>query len=89
VPFDIVGTSTTIRGEPLTIGDDGSEGESEDTGETTLSSDIKEDDLDHQQQALVLGQARRDKSSRTTRVPLPKKRSRADTVIASPLLPNP
>jgi hypothetical protein len=71
------------------IGDDESEGESEDTGETTLSSDIEEDDLDHQQQVLLLGQARRDKSSRTTRVPLPKKRSRADTVIACPLLPNP
>jgi hypothetical protein len=71
------------------IGDDESEGESEDTGETTLSSDIEEDDLDHQQQVLLLGQARRDKSSRTTRVPLPKKRSRADTVIARPLLPNP
>ena len=71
------------------IGDDESEGESEDTGETTLSSDITEDNLDHQQQALLLGQARWDKSSRTTRVPLPKKRSRADTVIARSLLPNP
>jgi hypothetical protein len=71
------------------IGDDESEGESEDTWETTLSSDIEEDDLDHQQQVLLLGQARRDKSLRTTRVPLPKKRSRADTVIARPLLPNP
>jgi hypothetical protein len=45
------------------IGDDESEGESEDTGETTLSSDIEEDDLDHQQQVLHLGQARREKSS--------------------------
>jgi hypothetical protein len=66
------------------IGDD----ESEDTGESTLSSDIEEDDLDHQQEVLHLGQARRDKSLRTTRVPLPKKRSRADTVIARPPLPN-
>ena len=70
------------------IGDDESEGESEDTGESTLSSDIEEDDLDHQQEVLHLGQARRDKSLRTTRVPLPKKRSRADTVIARPPLPN-
>jgi hypothetical protein len=54
------------------IGDDECEGESEDTGEITLSSDIEEDDLDHQQQVLLKGQAHRDKSSRTTRVPLPK-----------------
>ena len=66
------------------IGDDASE----DAGESTLSSDIEEDDLDHQQEVLHLGQARRDKSLRTTRVPLPKKRSRADTVIARPPLPN-
>jgi len=71
------------------IGDDESEGECEETRETTSSSDIEEDDLDHQQQVLLLGQASRDKSSRTTRVPLPKKWSRADTVIARPLLPNP
>ena len=70
------------------IGDGKSEGESEDTGESTLSSDIEEDDLDHQQEVELLGQARRDKSLRTTRVRLPKKRSRADTVIARPLLPN-
>jgi hypothetical protein len=39
------------------IGDD----ESEDTGESTLSSNIEEDALDHQQEVLHLGQARRDK----------------------------
>jgi len=44
------------------IGDGKSEGESEDTGESTLSSDIEEDNLDHQQEVLLLGQARRDKS---------------------------
>jgi len=66
------------------IGDD----ESEYTGESTLSSDIEADDLDHQQEVLHLGQARQDKSLRTTRVPLPKERSRADTVIARPPLPN-
>jgi len=61
---------------------------SEDTGESTLSSDIEEDDLDHQQEVLHLGQVRQDKSLCTTRVPLPKKRSRTDTVIARPPLPN-
>jgi len=55
---------------------------------STLSSDIEEDDLDHQQEVLHLGQARRDKSLCTTRVPLPKKQSRADTVIARPPLPD-
>jgi len=64
------------------------EDDSEDTGECTLSSDIEEDDLDDQPEVLHLGQARRDESLRTTRVPLPKKRSRADTVIARPPLPN-
>jgi len=65
-----------------------SEDECEDLGESTLSSDIKEDDLDNQQEVLYLDQARRDKSIRTTRVPLPKKQSRADTVIARTSLPN-
>jgi len=64
------------------------EDDSEDTGESTLSSDIEEDHLDHQPEVLHLGQARRDKSLGTTRVPLPKKRSCADTVIARPPLPN-
>ena len=66
------------------IGDD----DSEDTRESTLPSDIKEDNLDHQQEVLHLGQARREKSLCTTRVPLPKKPSRADTVIPHPPLPN-
>ena len=60
----------------------------DDTGESTLLSDIKEDDLDHQQEVLQLCQARWDKSLCTTRVPLPKKLSRSNTVIARPLLPN-
>jgi len=46
---------------------------SNDTGESTLSSDINEDNLDHQQEVLHLGQARQDKSLHTTMVPLPKK----------------
>jgi len=60
----------------------------EDTGEFTLSCDIEEDDLDNQQEVLHLGQVCRDKSLRTKRVPLPEKRSHADTVIAHPPLPN-
>jgi len=71
------------------IEDDDGEGECEDTGETTLSSDIQEDDLDHQQQVLLLCRARRDKSSRTRMVPLPEKRSRADPVMARLVIPNP
>jgi hypothetical protein len=43
--------------------------ESEDLGESTLSSDIQEDDSDNQQEVLYLDQARRDKTIRTTRVP--------------------
>jgi hypothetical protein len=44
------------------ISDDESAGENEHTGEITLSSDIEEDDLDHQQQVLPLDQVCRDKS---------------------------
>jgi len=38
------------------------EDESEDTGQFTVSSDIEEDDLDHQQEVLPLGQVRQDMS---------------------------
>ena len=62
--------------------------ESEDTGESTSSSDIEKDDLDQQQEVLHPGQVRWDKSLRTTMVLLPKKWSRADTVIARPPLSN-
>jgi len=65
-----------------------SEHDSEDTGESTLSSDIEEDDLNNQPEVQHLDQVRRDMTIRTTRVPLPKKRSRADTVIARTSLPN-
>ena len=65
-----------------------SDDDSEDTGESTLSSDIEEHDLDNQQEVLHLGQARRNKSLRTSRVPLPKRWSRADTVIACLPRPN-
>ena len=65
-----------------------SDDEREDLEKSTLSSDIEEDELDQQQQVLLLGQVRRDKSFRSTRVPLPTKRSYADTGISHPLLPN-
>jgi len=65
-----------------------SDEDSEDTTESTLSSDIEADDLDNQQVVLPVDRACRDKSLRTTRVPLPRKRIRADTVIACPPLPN-
>jgi len=65
-----------------------SKNKSEDPGESTLSSNIEEDDLDNQHKVLYLDQAHRDKTIRTERVPLPKKRSRADTVIAPTSLPN-
>jgi len=60
----------------------------EDTGESTLSSAIEEDNFDDQEKVLHRGQVRRDTSLHTTRVPLPKKQSRADTVIGHPPLPN-
>jgi len=65
-----------------------SENESKDHGESTLSSDIEEDDLDNQQEVLHQDQVRCDKTIRNTRVPPPKKRSRAVTVIARTSLPN-
>jgi len=66
------------------IGDD----DSEDTRVSTLSSNIEEEDLDHQQEVVHLAQVCQDKSLRTTKVPPPKKWSHADTVIALPLFPN-
>jgi len=62
--------------------------ESEATGESTISSDIEEHDVDHQQEVLRLRQACQDKWLRTTRVPLPKNWSHADTAIAHSVLPN-
>jgi hypothetical protein len=49
---------------------------------STQSSDIEEDHLDIVQEVLHLDQTLRDKRLETTRVPLPKKRSDANTVIA-------
>jgi hypothetical protein len=62
--------------------------ESEDPVQSTLSSDIKEDNLDIPQEVLHLDQACLDKTIRTTRVPLPKKQSCTDTVIVRAPLPN-
>jgi hypothetical protein len=52
------------------------------TRASTQSSDIEEDHLDIVQEVLHLDQTLRDKTLETTRVPLPKKRSHANTVIA-------
>jgi hypothetical protein len=65
-----------------------SKNRSEDLGECTLSSDIKEDDLDNQQKVLHLDRTRCDKTIRTTRLPPRKKLSCADTVIAYTSRPN-
>ena len=65
-----------------------SDDKSEVLGESTLLSDIEEDDLDNRQEVLHLDQARHDKIIRTTRVPQPKKRNCANTVIARTSLPN-
>jgi len=62
--------------------------ESEDPGQSTLSSNIEEHDLDLRQEVLHLDQARREMMIRTTWVPLPKKRSRPDTFIARTPPPN-
>jgi hypothetical protein len=62
--------------------------EGEDPGQSTLSSNIEEDDLDIRQDVLRLDQARRNMIIRTTRVPRAKKQSRADTVIARAPLSN-
>jgi len=62
--------------------------ETADSRECTLSPKIDEDDWDHQQEVLLQSQEGQDKSLRTTRVPLPKKQSHANTVIPRPQLPN-
>jgi hypothetical protein len=62
--------------------------EREDTGESRLSSEIEDDDLNNQQEVLHLDQACCDKTIRTTMVPLRKKRSRWGTDIACTSLRN-
>ena len=62
--------------------------DSEDPGESTLSSAIEEDNLDNKQKVPHLDQVRHERTLRMTRVRLPNKRHRADTVIACTALPN-
>jgi hypothetical protein len=69
-------------------GDHDDQDEYEDTRESTLSTEIGEDDFDHQQHLLLLGQVTREKLLRTTSVPLQIKPSHANTVIACSLLSN-
>ena len=66
---------------------DTTEGESKDLIECTVYFDIERDNLHYQQDFLLLGEARRDKSLWMKRNPLAKKWSCADTVTAHPLLP--
>jgi len=93
-PLSIVLEIANVRAIILMKQDDNdtdreiSENESEDFGESTLSSDIEEDNFNNQQEVLHPDQARRDKTIRTTVVPPPKKRSHADTVIGHTSLPN-
>jgi len=65
-----------------------SKNKSEDPGESTLSSNIEEDNLNDQQDVLHSDQAHHYETIQTTRVPLPKQQSSADTVIACTALPN-
>jgi hypothetical protein len=65
-----------------------SDDNSDDAGDSTLSSDIQEDILDNQQEVLHLDQACHDKIIRTTRVPWAMKRNFADSVFARTSLPN-
>jgi hypothetical protein len=62
--------------------------ESQDPAESTMLSNIEEDDLDIRQEVLHLDQACRNKTIRITRVLLPKNRSYAENVIANAPLPN-
>jgi len=57
---------------------------SDDPRDSTLTSDIKDDDVDCQRKVLLLGQVHWDKMLRTTRVPQLKKHGCADIVIAHP-----
>jgi len=61
---------------------------SEDPGESTLSSDIEDDDSDIRHHVLYLDKRRRDEIIGTTMVPLPKNQRCANTVIARTPLPN-
>jgi hypothetical protein len=62
--------------------EDISDDHSEDPEVSTFSSNIKEDDLDNQQEVLPQDLERYNKILQTTRDLLPKKRNSANTVIA-------
>jgi hypothetical protein len=64
------------------------EHKSKDSEESTLSSNIEDDNLHNQQEILHLDQARRDNTIQSTIVPLPNKRGHSDTVVARTSLPN-
>ena len=64
------------------------EDDCEDTRESTQPYHIEEDNLDRQLKALHLDQSLHDKSLRTTRIPLPKTWTHANTVIPHHPLPN-
>jgi hypothetical protein len=57
-------------------------------GQSTLSSNIEEHYLDIRHEILHLDQTRCDEKKGTTRVPLRKKRSCADSVMVCTSLPN-
>jgi len=61
---------------------------SEDPVESTLSSDIKQNDLAKQQEVFHQDPAHCAKTFQMTKIPLPKKLSHADTVIVHTSLPN-
>ena len=65
-----------------------SDDDREHTWELTLSFDITEDNLTHEQEVLYLDQVRQDKSIPCKRGLLPNKQRLADTVIACPPLPH-
>jgi len=62
--------------------------QSEDPAESTLSSDIEQEDLDNRQEVLHLDQARHAKTLQTATVPLPTTWGRTNNITAHTPLPN-
>jgi hypothetical protein len=83
-----------VRGVLLMTQDDNdpdrelSENESEHNAESTVQSNIEEDDLGNMQEVLDLDQVCHDRTIHTTRVPPAKKLNGANTDIARTSLPN-
>jgi hypothetical protein len=65
-----------------------SDEDSDDAGDSIVSSDSDEDNLDNQQEVLHYDQARCDMVIQSTRLPLPKKCNGADSVSARSSLSN-